>query len=117
MKQIILFLLTYIFVFIIYKVMLIGKNKKRNSKKKPMEVKYLETKYNLDLKKLNYKNLLRIIALVSSLDISLIVTIAFLFESYLLELLIILVLRIPTIIISYSFVGNYYVKKGMIKDE
>ena len=72
--------------------MLIGKNKKRNSKKKPMEVKYLETKYNLDLKKLNYKNLLRIIALVSSLDISLIVTVAFLFESYLLELLIVLVL-------------------------
>ena len=69
------------------------------------------------VKKLNYKNLLRIIALVSSLDISLIVTIAFLFESYLLELLIILVLIIPTIIISYSFVGNYYVKKGMIKDE
>lgn len=117
MKQIILFIFTFVFVFLIYQILLIGKNKRRNNKKQPMEVKYLETKYKLDLKKLNYKRLLLLISVVSSLDISLIITIALFFKSYLIELVVAVILIIPVIIISYSFVGKYYIKKGMTKDE
>ena len=116
MKQIILFLMTYLLVFIIYRILLIGKSKK-NSKKKPIEVSYLMTKYKLDLKKINYKRLLLLISIVSSLDISIIITIVSLVKSYLLEILMVLVLIVPVILFSYSLVGNYYKKKGMIINE
>lgn len=117
MKQIILFIMTFLFVFIVYRLFLIGKSKRRNSKKKPIEVNYLVSKYNLDLKKVNYKSLLMVISIVSSLDISIIVTLVLLINNYLLELLVALVLVIPIILVSYSFVGKYYIKKGMIKDD
>lgn len=116
MQQIILFLMTYLLVFIIYQLFIIKKAKKKNVKKRPMEVNYLISKYKLDLKKINYKKLLMIISLVSSLDISIIVTLVALFNNYFLKILIALVLVIPIIMFSYSFIGKYYKKKGMIID-
>ena len=117
MEQIILFIMTYIVVFFIYQVFIVSKAKRRNSKKRPMEVNYLIKKYNIDINKLNYKNLLMTISLVSSLDISIIVTVALLFDNYLLQVIFIFLLVIPVIMISYSFIGKYYKKRGAIKDE
>ena len=82
-----------------------------------MEVNYLIKKYNIDINKLDYKNLLMTISLVSSLDISIIVTVALLFDNYLLQVIFIFLLVIPVIMISYSFIGKYYKKRGAIKDE
>lgn len=117
MQQIILFIMTYITVFLVYQFIILRKAKKRNSKKKPVEVNYLIYKYKIDLKKVNYKQLLMTISLVSSLDISILITVVLLSKSYILSLILILILIIPLIIFSYSFIGKYYIKKGMIKDE
>lgn len=111
MEQIILFIMTYIVVFFIYQVFIVSKAKRRNSKKRPMEVNYLIKKYNIDINKLDYKNLLMTISLVSSLDISIIVTVALLFDNYLLQVIFIFLLVIPVIMISYSFIGKYYKKE------
>ena len=111
MEQIILFIMTYIVVFFIYQVFIVSKAKRRNSKKRPMEVNYLIKKYNIDINKLDYKNLLMTISLVSSLDISIIVTVALLFDNYLLQVIFIFSLVIPVIMISYSFIGKYYKKE------
>ena len=111
MEQIILFIMTYIVVFFIYQVFIVSKAKRRNSKKRPMEVNYLIKKYNIDINKLDYKNLLITISLVSSLDISIIVTVALLFDNYLLQVIFIFLLVIPVIMISYSFIGKYYKKE------
>ncbi len=117
MRHIVLFIMTYIFVFFIYQVFVVSKAKRRNSKKRPIEVNYLIKKYNIDIGKLNYKKLLMTISLVSSLDISVIVTVILLFDNYLLEIVIAFLMVIPVILISYSFVGKYYVKRGMIINE
>lgn len=116
MKEIILFLLTYLFIFLIYQVFIIRKAKRKNSKKRPMEVNYLINKYHIDIKKINYKKLLLIISLVSSLDISILVTLVLIFDSYFLKIIVALLLVIPIIVISYYFIGSYYRKKGMVKD-
>ena len=115
MQQIVLFLMTYALVFIFYYFFITRKTKKKNSKKIPKEVSYLVGKYQLDLK-IDYKKLLIIISLVSSLDITIIVTLMVLFESYLIKLLLAIVLIIPVIFISYHLVGMYYKKKGMTKN-
>ncbi len=116
MNEIILFLMTYLFVFFIYQIFIIRKAKRKNSKKRPMEVNYLINKYHVDIKRINYKKLLLIISLVSSLDISILVTIILIFDSYFIKIVVALLLVIPIIVISYHFIGSYYKKKGMVID-
>ena len=79
-----------------------------------MEVKYLIARYRLDMKKVDYPQLLQIVALVSSFDISLIVTLASILDTYLWQMIIVIILVFPVIFVSYHFVGKFYKKKGMI---
>ncbi len=119
MEELILFGLCYILVFIIYQIFIVSKAKKnyeKKDKKYPVEVKYLVGKYKLDLEKVNYNQLLQIIALVSSFDISFIVSCVMIFDSYVIQLLAAVAIVIPVLLVSYYFVGLFYKKKGMIKD-
>lgn len=128
MKEIILFIACFIVVFICYQVFFIlpmkkyGKNKKNGKKKKIKEkkelaeIRFLVTKYKLDLDKVNYNKLLLVVSLVSSFDITLIVTIITLFDSYLVSFLLAAVLVLPIVMISYWLVYKFYEKKGMIKN-
>ena len=128
MKEIILFIACFILVFICYQVFFIlpmkkyRKNKKNDKKKKIKEkkelaeIRFLVTKYKLDLDKVNYNKLLLVVSLVSSFDITLIVTIITLFDSYLVSFLLAAVLVLPIVMISYWLVYKFYEKKGMIKN-
>ena len=112
MKEIILF----IACFICYQVFFIlpmkkyrknkknGKKKKIKEKKELAEIRFLVTKYKLDLDKVNYNKLLLVVSLVSSFDITLIVTIITLFDSYLVSFLLAAVLVLPIVMISYWLV-------------
>ena len=121
LKELILFIFTYIFCFLIYLLFVVKKAKKMKNLKKnsyqPMEVIYLVNKYNLDLEKVDYNNLLIIISLVSSFDISVIVTILLSVKNYILLLIIGFISVIFLILLSYHMVYLVYKKKGMIKDE
>ena len=128
MKEIILFIACFILVFICYQVFFVlpmkkyRKNKKNDKKKKIKEkkelaeIRFLVTKYKLDLDKVNYNKLLLVVSLVSSFDITLIVTIITLFDSYFLSFLLACVLVLPIILFSYWLVYKFYEKKGMIKN-
>ena len=111
-EELILFIMTFMLVFIIYELFIVRKAKKSKKKKKPIEVNYLIAKYNFDLDKLNYKKLLNIISIVSAFDISLVVTIVSLLKNFYLQLLIGFVLIMLLIIVSYDVVGRIYIKKG-----
>ncbi len=117
LEELILFILTFLLVFIIYELFLVRKAKKDKRRKKPVEVGYLIGKYKLDLEKLNYKRLLNIISAVSAFDISLVVTIVSLLESFYLQLLVGFVLIMIVIIVSYDIVGRIYKKKGCCKND
>ncbi len=128
MIEIILFIACFIVVFICYQVFFIipmkkyiknnknGKKKKNKEKKELAEIRFLVTKYKLDLDKVNYNKLLLLVSLVSSFDITLIVTIITLFDSYLVSFLLAAVLVLPIVMISYWLVYKFYEKKGMIKN-
>ena len=114
MKEVILFIMTYIFILVIYEIFIvrIAKKNHNNSKKnKPIEIRYIMKKYNLTMKDIDYDQLLQIVALVSSLDIAIVVSVMFLIKNFVLELLIGVILLILLIIISYSIIGNKYRKK------
>ena len=122
MEELVLFGLTYLFVFAIYQIFIISPAKKRKKKniktdKEVFEVKYLVTKYKLDLEKISYNQLIQICALVSSLDISIAVSIMTLTKNFILEMLLGFGSIFILIIISYHMVYLFYKKKGMIKNE
>ena len=118
MQEIILFILSFLFILVIYEIFIVAKAKKNEKKKKenklPAEVKYLVSKYKFDLKKVDYHRLLHVCALVSSFDMALIVSLSMLVENYLLQLLIVVILVVPVILISYHLVYLCYRKKGLI---
>lgn len=122
MEELILFGLTYLFVFIIYQIFIISpakKRKKNNFKtdKEMFEVRYLVSKYKLDLDKISYNQLIQICALISSLDISIAVSLMTLTSNFLLEMLLGFVSIFILIFVSYHMVYLFYKKKGMIKNE
>ena len=116
LDELVLFIMTFLLVFIIYELFLVRKAKKDKRRKKPIEVNYLIGKYNLDINKLNYRRLLNIISVVSAFDISLVVTIVSLLNNFLFQLLVGFVLIMLLIIVSYDIVGRIYKKKGCCKN-
>lgn len=121
MEEFILFGMTYLFVFIIYQIFVIGpakKRKKKNNKDKEIiEVKYLISRYKINLDKISYNQLIQICALVSSFDISIAVGVMTLFNNFLLQMLLGFTTIFILIFISYHMVYLFYKKKGMIKNE
>lgn len=115
--ELILFVITFIFVFLLYQFFIVRRAKSKKKPKEPFEVTYLVLKYKLDLKKVNYNGLLRVISLVSSFDIALVVTIILLLKSFILEVIVGFISTIVIILVSYHLVYLVYKKKGMIKNE
>ena len=115
MEEFILFILCYLLVFLFYQFFLIRPRKKNKKKDKELlEIRYLETLYHLDLKKISYPQLLQICAIVSSFDISLAVSFICKMNHFLLEIFGGLIIMMLLIVISYHFVYLFYKKKGMI---
>ena len=121
LQEIILFLFTYIFVFLAYLLFIVRRAKRKPKGKKkpkePLEVTYLVNRYGLDLKKVDYNRLLIVISLVSSFDIALIVSIILSIKIFILEIIVGFISMMGIILLSYHLVYLVYKKKGMIKDE
>ena len=123
MEEIILFFMCFLFVFFIYQFVIVKRAKKNHIEKindnwrEPIEIMYLVKKYKIDLSKISYNQLLQIVALVSSLDISLVVSIIMLLDSFLMEIIIGFLSMIFIIFCSYHLVYLFYKWKGMICDE
>ena len=115
LDELVLFLLCFFLVLIVYELFIVKKAKKKKNKT-PIEVKYLVTRYHLNMKKVDYAQLLQIVAVVSSFDISFIVSVVMILDSYLWQILAVLILVLPVILVSYHFVGIFYRKKGMTID-
>ncbi|MEG1495007.1 MAG: hypothetical protein RR406_01705 [Bacilli bacterium] len=139
MEQVVMFILTFGTVYLLYYVFTIrreqrkdkkikksskiGKNKRSivrtSSDKKdnmPVEVQYLVLKYKLDLKDFNYDKFLHVIAVVTSFDIAIAVTIVSLLKGAVWQLLGGFFLLIPLILISFNIMGSIYQKKGSKKN-
>lgn len=89
------------------------KNKlKYNKKNTPTELLYLKKIYNIDIKKINYKNFVYTYTLINSFIIStLYIVLMYLLDNWILRIIIGIILLILMIIICYGFLGRYYLKK------
>jgi len=82
----------------------------------PTEVEILIVRYHIDLSKVNYKKVLKMVGWMCSIDIGLIIGIvSYLpFENIYISIIIGGIIMIPVILISYSILGNYFKKKGLV---
>ena len=117
MEELILFLLSFIFIFILYQLFVIPWAKRKKKKKHPIEVFYLVHRYHLDLDKIKYNQLLQNVSLVSSFDIAVIVSIVLNLSNLFLEIVVGFILTFVVILLSYHIVYLFYKRKGMIKNE
>ena len=92
------------------------KKKEIDQAKYPSEVELFIYKYKIDIKKINFRAMLKLLALVCSIDIALVVTILSFIKLDLIWLLLIgAILVFPIILISFSLLGRYFKKKGLTK--
>ena len=126
MEELILFFLTFLLLFMIYQIFLIGplkeenidktRSKKKKSDKELLEIKYLKSKYDLDFNKIKRNQLLQICAITSSLDMAIAVTVVAFIKSFLWEIVVGFVVVVSLIYISYYLIYLFYKKKGMVKN-
>ena len=92
MEELLYFIMCFILVFLFYELFVvyrrIKKKKKNKVKKDPIELLYLKARYKIDVDKIGYKKILHLIAIVSSLDISIVVSLIAGIDNYLLALFI-----------------------------
>ena len=109
------FILIIAFTYFLYYIIHIrkyDKNGKYKGKKEepkiPVEVELLITAYKIDLNKINYKGLLKLVGLVCSIDIATVVLIVIYLpiKSLTTRLFIGIPLVFIVILISYSILGN-----------
>lgn len=83
----------------------------------PAEAKYFLKKYNIDLDKINFRGFLKVIGLILGVDITIVsFLVLILLDSVVLQVVIASLLIIPVYLISLKFLGNYFKKKGLIKN-
>lgn len=121
MEELLLFFMTFLLVLCLYEIFIVRRHRKDDSKNKkkkindPFEIVYLERKYRLDMDKVPYNQLLQLVALTSSLDIAIIVSIIVRIESFFVKMLSGFICTICLIVVSYHLIYLFYKKKGMIK--
>ena len=116
-KNIVLFIMTFLVLIIIYEFMFFrcckkDKNSKDGKKNNDLiELKLLKNFFKVPVEKFKKKIILQVIAFVSSIDISLIVTIACAITPIgILQILISFIIMFPIIFISYYMVSFFCFK-------
>ena len=84
----------------------------------PSEVKFFIKKYNIDLYKINLRGLLKLTGLILGIDIAIlsIVVVLIFRTNVVMQIVVASLLIIPIYLISLKFLGNYFKKKGLVKN-
>ncbi len=115
-KVLIEFIITFAIIYVIYYFLIIRKCRK-NKKVVPAEVNLILYFYNIDLKKVDIYQIVKVVSVVTTFILSLIITIiSVFFESTIILLLFGTLISIIVAIICYRMIGSYYEKKSNKKE-
>ena len=112
MFDLIFSLVTFVLIYLFYVFFVILRKKKLEKFKQNTYVKFLVTKYNLDLKKINFKILAHAIALTNAFIISAALFVISFIDNWLYKIGIAFVILVPLQFIMYALLGKLFEKKG-----
>ena len=99
-------------VWLINYFLFVRGNTKYNKKNVPTELLYLKKIYQINIKKINYKNFVYIYTFINSFIMSFIyIVLMYLLDNWILRVVIGVVLLLLMIIICYGLLGRYYLWK------
>jgi hypothetical protein len=116
MEMVITFVAFFVLAYVLYYFLLIRRSKKYNPEKVPQEISFLTNRYRLDFNKINYRKLLKLLALVNSLIMAITAVIIGFVDNFLIQILLAFLILFPLIYIVYTIIGKYYQKIGEKKD-
>ena len=111
MKNFIIFLVLFAIVYLFYFIFVISRKKVLKKFTKGKELTFLKYKNNLDYSKFNIKALAHLVALANAFILSITVTIISIFNNFLIQMLVGLLVLIPLILIIYGIIGKVLKKK------
>lgn len=116
-KVLIEFVITFVIIFLLYYLFVIRKCKK-NRKLVPAEVNLILFFYDIDIKKINIYQMVKVVGIVTTFIIAAIITIisAF-FDNTIILLIFGTLMSILVAIICYRIIGRYYEKQSNKKEK
>ena len=90
---------------------------KEDKKKMPSEVKFFVERYKIDLDKVNYRYFLQLIGLTVAFDLSVVIAVMDFISVLWIKCLVGFVLMIVIVLLSFRLLGNYFKKKGLVKND
>src|SRR5574344_2146718 len=111
------FVLAVVLVLLYYKFVELRKTKKFTKNNISVDLKLFIQSQNIDMKKITYKKLMRIVAWMNAIDVGIILLITNVVNGILLKFLVAIPAVFIIIFLSYRFVGFILKKKGRTLNE
>ena len=107
MDNILLFLIFFVIIYLLYYFIFVRKQIKYKKDKVFSDVKILEGYYKINIKKIGYQKILRILNFVNALMLSLIMMLVINLDKVIYKILVIIILIVPVIWVTYYFLAKY----------
>jgi len=108
-------IITFLVIFIFYYFLIIKKCKK-DKHYVSTEVNLILILYRIDYKKIDLLQMTKVVCLVNSIGLSLVISFISIFKEKMIILLLLgTVIAVILMLIIYSFIGNYYRNKSLVK--
>ena len=111
------FLIAVILVLLYYKFIEVRKIKKYTKDNIPVDLKLFIQTQKINVKKISYKKLMKIVAITNAIDIGLVLVVTNVVDSMILKFVVAIPVIFIVLIGSYKLVGKVLKKKGMTLDE
>ena len=110
-KEILLFIGTFILVYLFYFIFVLSRKNVLDKVPESKNMLYLKYKYGIKFTKENTKKIANKVFLANSLILSITVTILSMFKSFLIGLLVSIIPLVLLILVLYHLIGTYYKNK------
>ena len=101
------FIVFFIIIYILYYFLYVKRRLRYSEKRLSADLLILKSYYNIDIKKIGYKRVLKILNLVNSLMLASMMMLVINIDKVIYKLLIVFALMIPTIWVVYYFLAKY----------
>lgn len=111
MDKLLLFVISFLFVYLVYLITVISKIDKNDKFIKSKQVLFFKNVYKIDINKINLNKFAHILSLSNAFIIAITITVIEVFDSLILKMLVGFVILFPLTLLIYTIIGKIYKSK------